>query len=97
MREKIITVSFAVSSSASRRVFQRMPLTSAMTSTTNEPTAPASVGVAQPAYMALNMTAMTKAMGRVPGTERNRSPQVNPVIGRPSSGCNLARKMMMAA
>ena len=97
MREKIITVSFAVSNSASRRVFQRMPLISAMTNTTKEPTAPASVGVAQPEYMELKIMMMTNAMGRVPGTERMRSPQVNPVMGRPSSGFNFARTMMMAA
>ena len=48
MMAKIITVSLAVSSRASLKVFHFMPLASASTQTTKAPSAPASVGVAQP-------------------------------------------------
>ncbi len=48
MIEKIMTVSFAVSNSASFSSLVRMPWKKARISTTKAPRAPASVGVAQP-------------------------------------------------
>ena len=47
MIEKIITDSFAVSSSASLNAPQRMPRQTAIRNTTNAPIAPPSVGVPQ--------------------------------------------------
>ena len=74
-----------------------MPRYTAMISTTKAPSAPASVGVAQPVYIALKMIATTATIGSVPGTVAHCSRRGGDLIGRPSSGFNLHCPMIRAA
>ena len=65
--------------------------------TTNAPSAPASVGVAHPAYIALKMIATTAKMGMVGGRVLSRSPSGGDAMGRPISGRAVHCPMMRAA
>ena len=65
---KIIAVSLAVSKRALRKSRHFIRLISAITNTTKAPSAPASVGVAQPRYMPEKIIATTKMIGNVPGS-----------------------------
>jgi hypothetical protein len=50
------------------------------------PERPASVGVAQPKYIAEKMISTTAMIGNVPGTDCQRWVQLKPRIGRPRLG-----------
>ena len=65
--------------------------------TTNAPSAPASVGVAQPVYIALKMIATTAKIGIVGGSVLSRSRSGGDAMGRPSSGRIVHCPMMRAA
>ena len=53
-----------------------MPFLSAKTNTEKAPSAPASVGVAQPKYMLRKMIRMTRKIGVVPGSDWKRCGQL---------------------
>ena len=69
MIAKIITVSLAVSRSASLSWETFMRFMSATTNTTKAPSAPASVGVAHPKNIAEKMITITPMTGSVPGND----------------------------
>jgi hypothetical protein len=73
---KIMTVSFAESSRHWRSSPRLMPFLSAKANTEKAPSAPASVGVAQPKYMLRKMIRMTRKIGVVPGSDWARCGQV---------------------
>ena len=73
---KIITVSRAESSRHWRNSPRLMPFFRAKPNTAKAPSAPASVGVAQPKYMLRKMIRMTRKIGVVAGSDSARCIQL---------------------
>src|SRR5574341_2127120 len=96
MMVKIITVSLAASSMAPRNWPQLMPWRQAKASVENAPSAPASVGVAQPKSIAVKISTTTIQIGAVGGRDCQRWRQEYPRIGRPRSGFILQRNTTIA-
>ena len=69
----------------------------AINKTTKAPKEPASVGVAQPAYIALMITEMTTAIGIIPGNVLNFSLREYLLDGGPNLGFFLAQRIIINA
>jgi len=68
-----------------------MPWRQANSNVENAPSAPASVGVAQPNSIEVKISRITIQIGAVGGSDSKRWRQLKPVIGRPISGFSLQR------